>query len=90
MPGIGDHSMSLLVSLPGECKETSSCLTEGRFQLDIRKTFFMLSVVKHWNRYQRGGRCPMPGNIQGQVEQGSEQPDLGEDVTAHCRGGWTT
>ena len=38
---------------------------------------------------QRGGRCPIPGNIQGQVGQGSEQPDLVEDVPAHCRGDWT-
>ena len=35
---------------------------------------------------QRGGRCPIRGNIQGQVERGSEQPDLVEDVPAHCRG----
>jgi len=35
---------------------------------------------------QRGGRCPIPGNIQGQVGQGSEQPGLVEDVPAHCRG----
>ena len=35
---------------------------------------------------QRGGRCPMAGNIQGQVRQGSEQLDLVEDVPAHCRG----
>ncbi|KAK4818784.1 LOW QUALITY PROTEIN: hypothetical protein QYF61_019130 [Mycteria americana] len=35
---------------------------------------------------QRGGRCPMPGNIQGQVGWGSEQPDLVEDVPTHCRG----
>jgi len=35
---------------------------------------------------QRGGRCLIPGNIQGQVAQGSEQPDLVEDVPAHCRG----
>ena len=35
---------------------------------------------------QRGGRCPIPGNIQGQVGQDSEQPDLAEDVPAHCRG----
>ena len=27
----------------------------------------------------------MPGNIQGQVGQGSEQPDLVEDVPAHGR-----
>ena len=35
---------------------------------------------------QRGGRCPIPGSIQGQVEQGLEQPDLVEDVPPHCRG----
>ena len=35
---------------------------------------------------QRGGRCPIPGKIQGQVGWGSEQPDLVEDVPAHCRG----
>jgi len=35
---------------------------------------------------QRGGRCPIPGNIQGQVGRGSEQPDLAEDVPAYGRG----
>jgi len=35
---------------------------------------------------QRGGRCPIPGNIQDQGGRGSEQPDLVEDVPAHCRG----
>ena len=34
----------------------------------------------------RGGRCPIPGNIQGQVGQGSEQPGVVEYVPAHCRG----
>jgi len=40
-----------------------------------------MRVVKHWNM---GG--PTPGNIQGQVGRGSEQPGLVEDVPAHCRG----
>ena len=35
---------------------------------------------------QNGGRCPIPGNIQGQVGRGSEQRDLVENVPAHCRG----
>jgi len=35
---------------------------------------------------QRGSGRPIPGNIQGQVGWGSEQPGLAEDVPAHCRG----
>jgi len=37
----------------------------------------------------RGGRCLIPGNTQSQAGQGSEQPDLVEDVPAHCRKSWT-
>jgi len=36
---------------------------------------------------QRGRGGPIPGNIQGQVARGSEQPDVVEDVPAHCKGG---
>ena len=35
---------------------------------------------------QRGGGCPIPGDIQGQAGQGSEQPALAGGVPVHCRG----
>jgi len=59
-------------------------LREGRFRSDIRKKVFTTRVVEQVA--QRGGRCPIPRNSQGQVGLGSEQPDLVEDVPAHCRG----
>jgi len=36
---------------------------------------------------QRGSGGPIPGNIQDQVGQGYEQPDLFSGVPAHCGGG---
>lgn len=39
-------------------------------------------VVKHLKRL---GRCPIIGNIQDQVEWGSDQTDVLEDIPAHCR-----
>jgi len=45
-----------------------------------------MRVVKHWHRLPRDVvDAPFPGNIQGQVGWGFEQPDLVEDVPAHCR-----
>lgn len=42
-------------------------------------------VVKcWWQVVQGGGGCSVPGNVQGQVGQGSEQPDLAEDPPAYC------
>jgi len=34
---------------------------------------------------QRGGRNPVPGDIQGQARWGSEHPDLDVGVLIHCR-----
>jgi len=45
-----------------------------------------MRVVRHWDRLPKGGRCSVPGNVQGQGGWGSEQPDQVEDVPAHCRG----
>jgi len=35
---------------------------------------------------EKGSGGPIPRKIQGQVEQGSEQPDPAEDVPAHWSG----
>ena len=42
--------------------------------------------MKRLSEAQRSGGCPIPGGVQGQAEQGSEQPDLAVDVPVHCEG----
>jgi len=68
-------------------------LREGRFRIDIRKKFFVNRKIFFFfcgetleQISQRSSGGPIPGNIPGQVGQGSEQPGLVEDVPAHCRG----
>ena len=62
-------------------------LKKGRFRLDTKKIFFTMRVVKTLEQVaRRSGRCPIPGNIQGEVGRDSKQPDLVEGVPIHCRG----
>jgi len=59
---------------------------ESRFRLNIRKIFFYHEGCETLAQVaQRGGRCPNPGNVQGQEQWGFEQAGLVEDFPAHCR-----
>lgn len=64
---------------------------EGQFRIATEKKFFNSESGETLAQVSQGcGRCPVPGNVQGQAGKDSEPPDLGEDVPAHCRGGrWT-
>jgi len=60
---------------------------ESRFRLDIRKKFFYHEGGETLEQIaQRSSGGPIPGNTQGHVGWGSEQPGLVEDVPAHSRG----
>ena len=40
-------------------------LKERKFRLGIRKDFFTVRMVKHWNRLpKRSSGCPIPGSVQ--------------------------
>ncbi|KAK4815951.1 LOW QUALITY PROTEIN: hypothetical protein QYF61_010445 [Mycteria americana] len=52
-------------------------LKKGQFRLDIRKKFFTMRVALEQVAHRSCG-CPIPGNVQGQVGWGFEQPGLAE------------
>jgi len=62
-------------------------LRKGGFRLDIKKKFYYHEGGETLEQIaQRSSGGPNPGNIQGQVGRGFEQPGLVEDAPAHCRG----
>jgi len=78
-----------------EFRLTPTLLEQPLPQLDLKETqgtryieeiFYDVGGETLEQVAQRGGECPIPGNIQGRVGQDSEQLDLLVDVPAHCRG----
>jgi len=77
------------------CCDRTRCdgfkLKEGRFRLDAgtgyKEEIFCCEGGETLKEVAwRGSGGPIPGNIQGQLGRGSEQPDLDKNVPAHCRG----
>lgn len=58
-------------------------MKEGRFRLNIRKTFFYCEGFETLEQdAQRGCEFPNPGSVPGQVEQHFEQLSLTDGVPA--------
>ena len=63
-------------------------LEEGTSRLDIKKKFFTVRVVRHWNKFPSNAvDAPPPVGIQDQAGWGCEQPGLEGGVPAYSRGG---
>jgi len=62
------------------------CHLPSPYHLWSHCPYYLHPAPLELNLAQRGGRCPIPGNIQGQAGRDPEQPDQVEDVPAHCRG----
>ena len=58
---------------------------KGQIQTGYKKDLFYSKAGETLAQVvQRGGRCAIPRNTEGQVGRGSEQPGLVEDVPADC------
>ena len=62
-------------------------MEEGRFRLDIRKKFFTVRVVRHWNGLpSKVVDAPSLEAFKARLELGFEQPGLRGGVLAYTRG----
>ena len=60
---------------------------ESRFRLDIKKKFFTVRVVRHWNRLpSKVVHVPSLKEFKASRDGDFEQPGLNGDVPAYSRG----
>ena len=56
-------------------------LKQRKFRLNMRKNFFPLRVMEHWNRLRREP-VSLSGDIQDPAGQGPVQPAVGDPASA--------
>lgn len=85
-----DRCDSLDLLLEQKCLSYALCFSGKLLQylglMQLSSAMSLLVNKKCPEQKVKVYRCPISGNIQGQVGQGSGQLDLGEDVPAYCWG----